>query len=239
MNAKNKVSFIPFVLNFLVEYLPSVLQNDQEVIAGRWDGSSWRISSHGKEQLPELFCDHEEADSRLFMYASYCSSNTTVSRIVVSSSDTDVIVIACYHCNHLLQTCSEVWIRTSHAKKSQFIPVHRIYTTLGEKICRVLPSFHCLTGCDSTGSFSGIEKKKSFKVLSENINSLGTLDQLGEKPTLEKESDDVRDAIKLVCLLYESKCQVFDINHLRYKLFCSKIYLGKNCRRPMMPKFYI
>ena len=62
------------------------------------------------------------------------------------------------------------------------------------------------TGCDSTGSFSGIEKKKSFKVLSENIDSLGTLDQLGEKPILVKESDGVRDAIKLVCLLYDPKC---------------------------------
>ena len=93
---------------------------------------------------------------------------------MVFSSDTNVIVIACYHCNHLLQNYSEVWIRTSHAKNSQFIPLHRIYTTLREK------------------------------------------------PTLEKESNDVRDAIKLVRLLYDSKCQVFDINHLRYELFCSK-----------------
>ena len=161
----SRVSFTSFVLNFLVEYLPSVLQSHQEVIVGHLDGSSWRISSRGKEQLPELFCDNEEADSRLFMNASYCSGNTTVSRIVVFSSDTKVIVVACYHCNHLLQTCSEVWIRTSHAKKSQFIPIHRIYTTLREKICRVLPSFHCLTGCDFTGSFSGIGKRSHSRSL--------------------------------------------------------------------------
>ena len=174
---KINVSSISFVLNVLVEYLPSVLQSHQEVIVSRSDASSWRISSHGKEQLPELFCGHEEADSHLFMYASYCSSNTTVSRIVVFSSDTNIIVMVCYHCNHLVQNCSEVWIRTSHAKKSHFIPIHRIYTTLREK------------------------------------------------PTLEKESDGVRDAIKLVCLLYDSKCQVFDINHLRYKSFCSKKFI--------------
>ena len=108
------------------------------------------------------------------MCASYCSSNTTVCRIVVFLSDMNVIVIACSHCNHLLQNCSEVWIRTSQAKKSQFIPIHRIYATLREK------------------------------------------------PTFEKESDGVLDMIRLVCLLYDSKCQVFDINHLRYKLFCSK-----------------
>ena len=65
MNAKNKVSFISFVLNFLVEYLPFILQSHQEVIVGRLDGSSWRTSSHGKKQLPELFCDYEEADIRL------------------------------------------------------------------------------------------------------------------------------------------------------------------------------
>ena len=145
----------------------------------RFGGSSWRISSHGRDKLPELFCGHEEADSRLFMHASYCSSNTTVSRIVVFSSDTNVIAIACYHCNELLQNCSEVWIKTSHEKNSQFIPIHRIYTTLREK------------------------------------------------PTLEKESDGVRDAIKLVCLLDDPKCQALDINHLQYKLFCSKKLSGE------------
>ena len=48
-------------------------------------------------------------------------------------------------------------------------------------------------------------RKKSSKVLSENIDSLGTFDQLGEKPTLEKESNGVPKAIKLMCLLYDSK----------------------------------
>ena len=153
---------------------------------------------------------------------------------MIFSPDTDVIVIACYHCNHWLQNCSEVWIRTSQAKKSQFIHIHRIYTTLGEKICGILPSLNCLTGCNCTGSFSGIGKRKSFKVLTQNIDSLGTLDELGEKPTLEKESDGVHAVIKLVCLLYDSKYQVFDINQLRYKLFCSKNLSGENCHRPMM-----
>ena len=45
------------------------------------------------------------------------------------------------------------------------------------------------------------------------------------QPTFEKESDGVLDVIKLVCLLYDSKCQVFDINHLRYKLFSSKKFI--------------
>ena len=221
MNAKNKVSFISFVLNFLVKYLPSVLQSHQEVIVGHLDSSSWRISSHRKGQLSELFRDHEEAGSRLFMYASYCSANITVIRIVVFSSDTDVIVIACYHCFKIALGFGLEQVMPRRPN------LHRTYTTVREKICRVLPSSHCLTGCDSTGSFNGIGKKKSFKVLTENIDSLGTLDQLGEKPTLEKESDGVRDAIKLVCLLYDSKCQVFDINHLRYKLFCSKNLSGE------------
>ena len=81
----------------------------------------------------------------------------------------------------------------------------------------------------STEFIQSLEKRsfKSFKVISEKIDSLRILDQLGEKPTLEKESDGVRDAINLVCLLYDSKCQVFDINHLRYKLFCSRNLSGE------------
>ena len=109
------------------------------------------------------------------MYASYCSSNRTVNRIVVFSSDTNVIVIACCHCNHLLQNCSEVWIRTSHAKKSQFISIHRIYTR--------------------------------------------------EKPTLELV---VASVTRLSwCVYFMTQCQVFDINHLLYKLFRSKKLSGE------------
>ena len=48
MQTRNKVSFISFVLNILVEYQPSVLQSHQKVIVGRLDGRE-RISSHGKE----------------------------------------------------------------------------------------------------------------------------------------------------------------------------------------------
>ena len=55
MNAKNIVSFISFVLNFLVECLPSVLQSHQEAIVGRLDGSSWRISFHGKGNCLNCF----------------------------------------------------------------------------------------------------------------------------------------------------------------------------------------
>ena len=36
----------------------------------------------------------------------------------------------------------------------------------------MLPIFHCLTGCDSTASFSGVGKRKAFKGLKENKNEI-------------------------------------------------------------------
>ena len=35
-----------------------------------------------------------------------------------------------------------------------------------------------------------------------------------------------------MCLLYDSKCKVFDINHLRYKLFCSSKNLSGEKLKP-------
>ena len=74
---------------------------------------------------------------------------------------------------------------------------------LERKITDALPSFHALTGCDSTSSFSGIGKAKAFKVLKSNESVIDAMAILGEE---ENVFPIVENTIQeYVCCLYGFK----------------------------------
>ena len=45
----------------------------------------------------DLVSDHEEADSKIFVFASYLLNTLNLQGLVISSPDTDVAVLSCYH----------------------------------------------------------------------------------------------------------------------------------------------
>ena len=59
----------------------------------------------------------------------------------------------------------QLWFRTGVKDKLRFLPVHRLAEKLGEHLCRLIPSFHALTGCDSTSALYQIGKRKAWKAL--------------------------------------------------------------------------
>ena len=61
----------------------------------------------GHSNQVELKSDHEEADRKMLVYCKYLLSRP-LSRIILSSSDTDVLVICCYH-----QTCCLTMLQVS------------------------------------------------------------------------------------------------------------------------------
>ena len=81
--------------------------------------------------------------------------------------------------------------------------------------------------CDSTSSFHGIGKKKTFTILKNKKEQLFHLIDVGDTAVISYESDCVVDAIKFVCWLYDPMCKHFDINTLRYLLFCQKNVWGE------------
>ena len=43
--------------------------------------------------------------------------------------------------------------------------MHVVCNHFGASVCKLLPAFHCITGCDSTSSCSGVGKESALKVL--------------------------------------------------------------------------
>ena len=109
-------------------------------------------------EVQVLRSNHEEADTRMILHAKYAAR--TDRRLVTQSPDTDVLILSVSHFRSL--GCPELWFRTGLKDRQRMIPVHDIAHALGEKLCRSLPAFHAITGCDSTSVLAGIGKKKAW-----------------------------------------------------------------------------
>ena len=157
----------------------------------------------------------------MFVYLHYVSLQCDITRIIINSPDTDIAVIACHHFASSFQHVREMWFKTGTGQKRRYIPIHKIVESLGATASKMLPTFHSITGCDSTSSFSGIGKKSAFTILKKYSNQLLDLLEFGEESNLEIDSESSICAIKFVCL-HDANFKSSGINALRFKLFTKK-----------------
>lgn len=122
------------------------------------------VSRGFREDVMALRSNHEEADTRMLLHASYLSHNK---RDVIQSPDTDVLISCTAHFSSL--GCKELWFKTGVRDQLRFIPVHHISQVLGPTFCEGLVAFHALTGCDSNSSLAGIGKKKAWEVIERSV----------------------------------------------------------------------
>lgn len=180
-----------------------------------------KLTKGHSEPLDELQSDHEEADTRMILHALHASHDHD--RVVVHSPDTDVAVLSVYSFSSM--QCTEMWFRTGTKDKLRYLPIHTIANRIGPAMCRALPGFHSLTGCDSTSALSGIGKKKGFELLKTSGEYQDTASQLGENLTLSERCQTSSE--KLVCALYTKDARP-TADGTRYFLFCQKQKQNEN-----------
>ena len=84
------------------------------VVAGGFTSEEMVESSCSDADTVRLEAQHEEVDTS-------CVENHT-RKIVVQSRDTDVLALLMDHYHRM--TCTQLWLKTSTAKKRQYIPIH-------------------------------------------------------------------------------------------------------------------
>ena len=229
MNKKNKSNLIAFLISDWCKTMQNKLTEHQSVVLADEEGYAVIVTQTGTSNIPELYSDHEEADSRMFAHAKYAVDNQEAGRIVITSPDTDVAVLCIYHFSEL--DPAELWFATGVGNKRRFVAVHEIAVNLGEILCNLLPAFHSLTGCDSTSSLFGHSKKSALKSLRLSNESFERLHDLGNNAcSSEICPDTIAMAMTFICQLYESAESTDDTDLLRYKL-CVKKGL-ENARLP-------
>ena len=156
---------------------------------------------------------------RLLLLAKYSTDTHPECRIRLQSPDTDVLALRVAHFSDV--NCAELWFKTGVKDRLRYVPVHEVSQELGEKMCRALPAFHAITGCDSTSTLAGIGKKKGWQVLLRSEQHQDSLGRLGSQPNL---SDDIASKCEaFICDLYPSaRMTARTVDELRYLLFCQK-----------------
>ena len=90
-------------------------------------------------QLETLKSKHEEADTRLLLHTKYATHPR--SQIIIQSPDTLT--------RSPVKSCS-----SGLELKIIYIPVYAVSEKLGQKLCKSLPAFHALTGCNTASSLT-------------------------------------------------------------------------------------
>ena len=120
------------------------------------------------EEIDDLYCTHEEADTRIFFHLNQVSSSRNV---VIRTADTDCLIIALGN-KHMFQPEIKIWLEVGvQSNNSQrFIDVNGLHAKLGEVFCKSLMGYHALTGCDYTASCCRKGKVKPLKILEKNVH---------------------------------------------------------------------
>ncbi len=122
-----------------------------------------KLTSHGHivaEQVDELQCSHEEADTRILLHAKHASASTD--QIVIRSPDTDVAVLACAFHGDIP---ANILFYTGTKHRTRYINIDSISESIGGNVCQALLGMHAFTGCVSTSVFVGKGKKKAFELI--------------------------------------------------------------------------
>ena len=166
--------------------------DDKEIIvAGGFKEEIEVRSSKSTTDLSPFRATHEEANSRLVLHAVYSKHKT----VVVSSRDTDVLVLLVSHFNRM--QCESLWMLSGTAKKRRYIPIGKVFNNLPNASATHLIAFHALTGCDTTSYFSNHTKRTSYKIFKKHHQLLHNLG------TGELTEETIQSSETFVCRIYD------------------------------------
>ena len=154
------------------------------------ENEMWYIDRETKLCRIIYLCNHEEADTRMIADAAITLGTNY---IVLSAYDSDIFFLGVYDC--ALNT-SRHW-RIEY-KSECYIDLQGIAKTLG-KFDVPLPTFHAMTGCDTSSYFHFKGKVTPWKKMLNNPHWLSLIDKLGEEKELSENA--IQNCIEFVKLV--------------------------------------
>ena len=157
-NRKNKLQLV----NLLADYFTSgEIATEKVLFVTKEKVCYVKRPDQIRQVCPLLYSEHKEADHRIACHAKYASDNDNNenSSITIVADDTDIYIllirITFYH-------RSILYFHQGTSSSKAGITYHNVSAAaseFGESICKILPSFHALTGSDFTKTFYRRSKK--------------------------------------------------------------------------------
>lgn len=182
------------------------------------------ISNEAVADVDLAPCNHEEADTRLFVHVihAYRQGHKTVT---IKTVDTDVVVIAAYmYPDSGLQ---QLWIDFGFGKYQRWISVHDLCSKLGKSKCSALPFWYAFTGCDTVSILVGRAKKTNWDTWNAMPEMTEKFTLLSKKDSLD--DDDMTSIQKYVVHVYDKNSELELVNTCRRNLFIKKGRSVENC----------
>ena len=113
------------------------------------------------------------------------------------------------------------WPKTGVQSKNNlhYINVNKIYNQLGEILCKALPAYHTLKGCNYSTSFCRKGKVQPFKILEKDVQTQEVFGKLANMEELDEASEEVIE--KCICKVYGKK-YIDKVNDVRTQIFFGK-----------------
>ena len=161
-------------------------------------------------EVPDLFSDHKEADTRLLLHAH--QADWAFSRVTIKSPDTDVMVLSK---SQDLHGCLLLFM-TGSGSNNRIINITELAIKLGQGKCQAIFGVHIFTGCDSISVFKGKGNTKPFGLMLESEAFCSTFITL--RCGWKVPYDILSDVEKFMCTLYGQKASA-GVDAARYNLF--------------------
>ena len=114
-------------------------------------------------------CNHEEADTRIFIHVEHASARG-LKKVLISTVDTDVVVLAIAYAKQL--ELQELWIAFGVGNHIRYLPIHKITTSLTQQQCEALPFFMLSQGVILFHTLWEKERRQLSKYGSQILKSL-------------------------------------------------------------------
>jgi len=136
--------------------------------------------------------------------------NSQFNTVVVSSRDTDVLLLLVSHFQRM--QCEHLWMMSGTSRKRWYIPIDAVFNKLPSGSATSLLAFHALTGCDTISYIANHTKQSSWKVFKEHHELSKNL-AIGE---LTEETVDSSEM--LICRIYNVQ-RTDSVDAARHTLF--------------------
>ena len=163
-------------------------------------------------------CNHEEADSRLFLHARQVVAKGHTS-LIIKASDTDVLVIAI----SVFQILNDIgleklWVAFGQGVTLQWIPIHDIRHSIGSVKSKGLSFFHAFTGCDVVSAFRGKGKRAAWQTWDVYPEASEVFAKLSMyPPVIGDEEKKVLE--RFVIIMYDRSSSATDTDSVRLDMF--------------------
>lgn len=212
-NVNNKEKFMKVLSS---NYVRSARTNDDNVLG---IGDHIVISKDETADL-KLHLPIENINTRMLLHVEDAVRNGH-QRILLSTSDSDIVNVAIYAFKYLTPGLSKLWVEMVNDKNARLISIHELYELHQDK-SDVLPFFNAFTGCRTTSSFFGIGKMTAWNTWMGFPSATSAMLQLMIDGTSRLSDEAMNVLEEFTIKMYDSTSKMTKLHECRRDLFTRK-----------------